>query len=416
MLVELHLLTAHAPSNLNRDDFGRPKTALFGGTERGRISSQAIKRAVRKSGFVAERLAGKISTRSLHLPQMIYDEIQRDEMQGQVSQDERERLNSLCQAVTHALGKPDKENALKTSQIVFLTPDEIARIRGLVAEKLADGTRLTGKAVKEFGDTIAKATGLDVRPTDAVDMALFGRMTTDDAASFAAVDAAMQVAHPIATHTTVTETDYFTAVDDWKAAGGSGGTTDTRGSGHIGEVDFNSAVYYTYLSCDLDALARNLGGDTDAALDGLAVVLEAFCRVTPSGKQNSFASHPPAETALLVLRDAKTPCSLAAAFEAAVPASEDGYAAVSTRRMFQRYARLVEAYELDDRAAAFSLTDEAPPEGTTHADRLSGLWAFLREHAAFSPSGDGAASAPPSPSAEPTRGSADGGGSLFSEG
>ncbi|RMH70127.1 MAG: type I-E CRISPR-associated protein Cas7/Cse4/CasC, partial [Bacteroidetes bacterium] len=39
MLIELHLLTPHAPANLNRDDFGRPKTAYFGGTERGRISS-----------------------------------------------------------------------------------------------------------------------------------------------------------------------------------------------------------------------------------------------------------------------------------------------------------------------------------------------------------------------------------------
>ena len=33
---------------------------------------------------------------------------------------------------------------------------------------------------------------------------------------------------------------------DWKAEGGSGGDTDTRGSGHIGEIDFNSAVYYKY--------------------------------------------------------------------------------------------------------------------------------------------------------------------------
>jgi len=376
MLVELHLLTPHAPANLNRDDFGRPKTALFGGTERGRISSQALKRAIRKSPFVAERLAGKISTRSLHIPQMLFDELK-----GGYEGDDVERLRALCEAVTHALGKPDKDNPLKTSQIVFLTPDEIGHIRALIREKMGDGTRLTGKAVKEFGDTVAEATGLDQRPTDAVDMALFGRMTTDEAASFAAVDAAMQVAHPIATHTTVTETDYFTAVDDWKAAGGSGGDTDTRGSGHIGETDFNSAVYYKYLSCDLDALTENLGGDREAALDGLTVVLDAACRISPSGKQNSFASHSPAEAALLVLRGAKTPCSLVAAFEAAVPASEDGYAAESTRRMLRRYARLVEAYELDDRAIAFVLDGDVPAGPYERAEKLSELWAFLRRHA-----------------------------------
>ena len=377
MLIELHLLTPHAPSNLNRDDFGRPKTALFGGTERGRISSQALKRAIRKSDFVKDRLADKISTRSLHIPQMLFDE-----MKGQYEGEDRERLEKLCEAVTHALGKPDKDNPLKTSQIVFLTPDEIARIRGLVTEKVTDGTRLTGKEVKAFGDTISKSIGLNERPTDAVDMALFGRMTTDDAASFAAVDAAMQVAHPIATHTTVTETDYFTAVDDWKASGGSGGDTDTRGSGHIGEIDFNSAVYYKYFSCDLDALVENIGGDEDSALDGLAVILEAACRVTPTGKQNSFASHSPAEAALLVVREAKTPCSLAAAFEAPVPATENGFANESTRRMLKPSDRLVEAYELEDNAIAFTLNGDTPTsEHYETADRLSELWDFLRRHA-----------------------------------
>ena len=383
MLVELHLLTPHAPANLNRDDFGRPKTALFGGTERGRISSQALKRALRTSDFVAERLADRISTRSLHIPQMLFDE-----MKGGYEGDDVERLERLCGAVTHALGEPDKDygkandqaDPLKTKQIVFLTPDEIARIRALVAAKMADGTRLTGKAVKEFGDTIARSTGLDKRPTDAVDMALFGRMTTDDAASFAAVDAAMQVAHPIATHTTVTETDYFTAVDDWKARGGSGGDTDTRGSGHIGEVDFNSAVYYKYFSCDVEQLVKNMGGNREVALDGLAVILEAACCVSPSGKQNSFASHSPAEAALLVVRAAKTPCSLAAAFEAPVPATENGYAAESTRRMLRRYARLVEAYELDDEAIAFVLDGDAPDGPYERTDKLSDLWAFLRRH------------------------------------
>ena len=84
-------------------------------------------------------------------------------------------------------------------------------------------------------------------------MALFGRMTTDDANAFAAVDASMQVAHPIATHTTVTETDYFTAVDDWKT------DASERGSGHIGELDFNSAVYYKYLSCNPRRARREPG-------------------------------------------------------------------------------------------------------------------------------------------------------------
>lgn len=382
MLIELHLLTPHAPANLNRDDFGRPKTAYFGGTERGRISSQALKRAIRKSPYVAERLGEKISTRSLHIPLMIYDTLKGNyaDNDGKL-----ERLGIVCEAIASGLGKAekiDKEDAfaLKTSQIVFLTQGEIARLTQFARETVESDRKLTKKAIKDLSKTVAAESGINERPTDGVDVALFGRMTTDEANAFASVDAAMQVAHPIATHTTVTETDYFTAVDDWKAAGGSGGDTDTRGSGHIGELDFNSAVYYKYFSCNFDLLVDNLGGDQDAAIEALEVVFDAACRVTPSGKQNSFASHSPAEAALLVIREAKTPCSLAAAFEAPVPATEDGYVAESIKRMLRRYARLVDAYDLDDRAAAFALDGDLPDGPYDRADKLSALWTFLRNH------------------------------------
>ena len=39
--LQLHLLTVYPPANLNRDDTGRPKTALFGGAPRLRVSSQS---------------------------------------------------------------------------------------------------------------------------------------------------------------------------------------------------------------------------------------------------------------------------------------------------------------------------------------------------------------------------------------
>lgn len=45
--IQLHMLVSYPPSNLNRDDLGRPKTAIMGGTQRLRISSQSLKRAWR---------------------------------------------------------------------------------------------------------------------------------------------------------------------------------------------------------------------------------------------------------------------------------------------------------------------------------------------------------------------------------
>lgn len=375
MLIELHLLTSHAPANLNRDDFGRPKTAYFGGTERARISSQSQKRAVRRSTYLKELLGDRLSTRSLHIPRDIYDRLKKDYSDGRL-----ERLGLACEAVANALGKAEKVNkddeyALKTSQIVFLTQQEIARIEQFVRETVESDTKLTKKELKEVSSKVAEQTGLNERPTDGVDMALFGRMTTDDENKFKAVDAAMQVAHPIATHTTVTETDYFTAVDDLMQQSGE------RGSGHIGEHDFNSAVFYKYFSCNLDQLVQNLGGDHETALEALESVFDSACRVTPSGKQNSFASHSQADVVLLVVRDKNVPCSLANAFERPVPASERGYLMESVNRLVRRYARLVEGYELDDSAVLFTLEETEANGPFKRAEKLSDVWAFLREHA-----------------------------------
>ena len=47
--IEMHALRSFPPSNLNRDDLGTPKTAVFGGVRRLRISSQCLKRTWRMS-------------------------------------------------------------------------------------------------------------------------------------------------------------------------------------------------------------------------------------------------------------------------------------------------------------------------------------------------------------------------------
>src|SRR5437867_758207 len=48
-LIEIHMIQNHSPSNLNRDDLGAPKTCVFGGVTRARISSQCLKRSIRRS-------------------------------------------------------------------------------------------------------------------------------------------------------------------------------------------------------------------------------------------------------------------------------------------------------------------------------------------------------------------------------
>ena len=69
--VQLHLLTAYPPANLNRDDLGRPKTAVFGGVTRLRLSSQALKRAIRTSDGFRAALEGHLGQRTQRIGEVV---------------------------------------------------------------------------------------------------------------------------------------------------------------------------------------------------------------------------------------------------------------------------------------------------------------------------------------------------------
>ena len=69
--IQLHALTVYAPSNLNRDDTGRPKSARFGGAERLRISSQALKRAIRTSDAFHARVGANRGERTQRLGEAV---------------------------------------------------------------------------------------------------------------------------------------------------------------------------------------------------------------------------------------------------------------------------------------------------------------------------------------------------------
>ena len=56
--LDIHVLQTVPPSCVNRDDTGSPKTAVYGGTTRARVSSQAWKSAMRKMFRAAELLRG----------------------------------------------------------------------------------------------------------------------------------------------------------------------------------------------------------------------------------------------------------------------------------------------------------------------------------------------------------------------
>jgi len=148
----------------------------------------------------------------------------------------------------------------------------------------------------------------------AVDVALFGRMLADmpEKNQYAAC----QVAHAVSTHAVDREFDFYTAVDDLKPE-------DTAGADMMGTVEFNSACFYRYAVVDWEKLMANLQNDTDLASRGLQAFLEGFVVAEPTGMQNSFAAHNPAEFITVSVRNNTTPRNLVNAFETAVRVKKD---------------------------------------------------------------------------------------------
>jgi len=80
--INFHVLISHSPSCLNRDDMNMQKTAVFGGVNRVRISSQSLKRAMRFSEYYKAHL-GTASTRTRQLEKLIpiFTEALKDEFE-----------------------------------------------------------------------------------------------------------------------------------------------------------------------------------------------------------------------------------------------------------------------------------------------------------------------------------------------
>ena len=289
--VQLHLLTTYPPSNPNRDDLGRPKTARFGNAERMRISSQALKRAIRTSESFREALAGHMGQRTQRIGRIIHDRLL------EKGADE-ERAMEIARKVADVFGKVKKEKAdrpLDLEQLAFVSPEE--RERALEwAERMLAGEDPDDNTLKK--EILRHADG-------AADIAMFGRMLADD--PHYNREAAVQIAHAITTNRVEVESDFYTAVDDLKVP------EEDAGAGFVGELGFGSGVFYIYACVDRDLLMENLGGDERLASAALGALVHALATSSPGGKKNSFA-HGGRAQYILVEKGNQQPRTLAAAF------------------------------------------------------------------------------------------------------
>jgi CRISPR system Cascade subunit CasC len=371
MLIQIHMLQNYAPSNLNRDDTGSPKSAYFGGVQRGRISSQCLKRSIRLSETFQDAFKedGLLATRTKRLPGLV------EEALKTLTDDEKviaaivQRVPEIGSESGRRKGKTDEGEPLETRQLIFIGANEIEPM----AEKLLALYQEKGdKAWKKLKIAdITKALGNSVPRS--VDIAMFGRMTTSDA--FENVQAAVQVAHALSANAVEQEFDYFTAVDDLQPK-------QEPGAGMIGDVEYNSSTYYKYINIHWDGLAKNLGDDVAIARQAVLALLEAAAIAQPSGKQNTFAAHNLPDLVLVEVREKNLPVSYANAF--IKPARSDFKHTLmqdAITKLDEYMDRIGTAYnldEVDERAMMTTLPDVALPKAKAQAS-LSSLQEWLAD-------------------------------------
>lgn len=325
--LQIHTLTSYPAALLNRDDQGFAKSVPFGSAVRTRISSQCLKRHWRS--HTGAHALGEVEVPATLRSRHTFERLVARPLIDERPSDEA-KFRAVAEKVMDELGmaKAKKKDALQTGQVTVLGAPEVAYLKGLVAElagalDAADPEAAKAKVKEALGKEGRKnLQRLGEQAGMGLSAALFGRMVTSDL--LARTDAAIHVAHALTVHEQQNEADYFSAIDDLEREEGE------LGSGHIGNVDLTSGLYYGYVVVDLPLLRSNLGGDSAVAADVVERLVWLVCTVSPGAKLGSTAPYSHAQ-ALVVESGNHQPRTLANAFLEPVRARGDMLADACTR-------------------------------------------------------------------------------------
>jgi len=306
--VQIHTLTSYPASLLNRDDAGFAKRMPFGGAVRTRVSSQCLKRHWRV--YDGDNGLGSIdapeSVRSrISFERYIVEPLVREGVGEQVARVAAQKIVGKVFGSEAKKEKAEKKGGKKNSEqdgAGALDPVSTAQVTVLGRPELDYLCELAREAVRDAGgdaDKVEKA--VDIRMKNDKELrkniqalkpgsleaglgaALFGRMVTGDV--LARTDAAIHVAHAMTVHGQMTESDYFSAIDDLVREDGE------QGSGHINASELTSGVFYGYVVIDVNGLLENLGDDRRLAGDVVQKLVHMIATVSPGAKKGSTAPY-----------------------------------------------------------------------------------------------------------------------------
>ena len=370
LFLDIHVIQTLPPSNINRDDTGSPKTAVYGGVRRARVSSQSWKKAMRDY-FKDKADNGYLGVRSKRIVEYVAKKIL--EIDETLSFEEAEKKS--LEAFTSAGFTVTEENKLPT--LFFL------------------GDRQAGDFARAAIDNVKDAATLRkiIKDNVSIDIALFGRMIADSKLNEKIKkenekgkkkknidneekeesrinlneDASAQIAHAISTHGVQTEFDYFTALDDL--------SKDAKpGAAMIDTIEYNSSTLYRYGNVALHEFYHQMKENKEETKKAIILFVEAFLKSLPSGKINSFANQTIPSSVVVSLRKDR-PVSLVGAFETPIKTklSQEGYVNESIEAMFKEYQKIQRFVDKPEISFYLNLSEGHVLEGAKEEINLSDL-------------------------------------------
>lgn len=364
--MELHIIQSVPVACLNRDDLNSPKTAVFGGVQRARVSSQSWKRAIRE---MAKEIATEDKSDLFsgdRTRRMVYTLKKRLTERG-ITENAAVAISEQVADIVETLdSKVDSEGYKKIKTVMFFSKSEYDAIADAIASSddvknsvaalekaVTDGNEKDKeKALKAMGKILEKGAIAKVIKSaqlkDAADIALFGRMVANDPSL--KVDGASMFAHILSTHKADNEIDFFTAVDDLNK--------DESGAGMTSTLEFNSATYYRFAALNLDSLAKDdhLGdvvkdGKVERSIETRKQVVRTFLKATiqaiPSARKTTMNGNTLPVYVLGVVREKGHPIQLVNAFESPVRPSMKGFAVESINRMNLEHDDIKKTWGID---------------------------------------------------------------------
>jgi len=306
----IHWLAFCGPMNSNRDEQGRPKRSLIGGTMRGRHSSQMIKKYL--GDFFRQKMNGgaekkyETSVQSSLVGQQAYEQL----IEGGVEKGVAEEITyGILSAFIDVEKK--KEKAKKDAD-----KDEKKKKKPKKDPFKMEAIKLQGceyVAIQNLIKRVIEGYLPEQKDYDflernrAVDNALFGRMLAKRPQYD--VDASLAMAQGFSVNECPTEEDYFTATDTLQKDSGH------KGSAHLDKFYYHQGCFYYSMIIDIELLIANLQDNKELAKEVIQELIKLSAMASPTANKNRCAGSQRWASYLMVEKANEFPRQLGLAFE-----------------------------------------------------------------------------------------------------